>query len=960
MKKIKTNPNKPIGSAIFVIYAALAFLTSLVVGITMYVKYRNYIEETYHLPLTHVISALERRFPELQSSEKILETYRDNPDRYWYIQRAFLSMAESFNLMYVYALKYTDDNRWYYLISSEQGPDMTADEIFYWEGHAHPPNEPCALQRAHDTRVLAVSTQREIRPSPYGTYVSAFLPVVADGKIELIIGADYDMRNVYELRRNALSALVMALFFSSVVSVLLMLQARRIVNGLEKKIGTREHELEIQTQLAEEASIAKSQFVASMSHEIRTPMNAILGMSELALREPLPPRAGDYVNSIRQAGTNLLSIINDILDISKIESGKMEIMHNNYFFASLIEDCINIIRTRINETPIRFAANVDCSLPSVLCGDVSRIRQLLLNILSNAVKYTRKGHVILTVTAEPLPENEKGRRILLKFEAVDTGIGIKKENIAKLFDNFTQFDRNLNRGIEGTGLGLSISKNLCRLMDGDITVSSEYGEGSVFTITVPQIVQDTEPFAAVKERAGKRALVFDRRKLYVDSICHTLEQLNIPFDAAIDEEKYAQAVRSGQWSHIFTGACFYAKTLAMCKESGGAMPEIILLTGYGENQPQSARSCAMPTYALPIANIMNGIHTDVYTEEHFEGFTAPQARVLVVDDIPTNLAVVEGLLAPYGMAVDSRLSGESAVEAVQRNSYDLVLMDHMMPGGMDGIEAAAAIRGMGGIYENLPIVALTANAISGMKEMFLESGFNDYLSKPIELLKLDNVLERWIPREKQRKGGLDVPKNQKLHIDMDIPGIDIAWGLKMTGGAEAGYQKVLRAYYKDLLERISLFDTPPQSDTAADFRTQVHALKSASGTVGAGETAKMAESLELAAREGNMAFIAGLLPDFKAKLEELAVHIGRYLNEADAKKHEMPASHHTAAAAAEPLVQNLIAALHEENIGTIDVTLDALGRLDLDEETIAVLDTVADMVLVSDFNGALEILTKNR
>ena len=404
MNKTNHAANKSIGSAIFVIYAALAFFTSLVVGITMYVKYRNYIEETYHVPLTHVISALARRFPELQSSQKIHETYKENPDRYWYIQRAFLSLAESFDLMYVYALKYTEDNRWYYLISSEQGPDMPEDEIFYWEGHGHALDEPCALQRAYDTRTLAVSTHKEIRPSMYGTYVSAFLPVVVDGKVELIIGADYDMRNVYELRRNAISALVMSLFFSSVVSVLLMLQARRIVSGLEKKIKTREHELEIQTKLAKEASIAKSQFVASMSHEIRTPMNAVLGMSELALREPLPPRAGEYVNSIRQAGTNLLSIINDILDISKIESGKMEITHNDYFFASLIEDCINIIRTRINETPLRFAANVDCSLPSVLCGDVSRIRQLLLNILSNAVKYTRKGHVILTVTAQPLPQ----------------------------------------------------------------------------------------------------------------------------------------------------------------------------------------------------------------------------------------------------------------------------------------------------------------------------------------------------------------------------------------------------------------------------------------------------------------------------------------------------------------------------------------------------------------------------
>jgi CheY-like chemotaxis protein/HPt (histidine-containing phosphotransfer) domain-containing protein len=549
---------------------------------------------------------------------------------------------------------------------------------------------------------------------------------------------------------------------------------------------------------------------------------------------------------------------------------------------------------------------------------------------------------------------------MLTFEVADTGIGIKKENIAKLFDNFSQFDRSINRGIEGTGLGLSIAKNLCRLMHGDIQVSSEYGEGSVFTITVPQTVRDAEPFAAVKWPFGKRALIFDRRKLYVDSLCMTLQQLNVAYDAVMNSQEYENLLLTGDFSHVFTGAYFYEKTLEICK-SRGSTPEIIILTGYGENQPQNTRSLTMPTYSLPIANIFNGIHIDVYTKEHFEGFTAPDARVLVVDDIPTNLAVVEGLLAPYKIAIDCRVSGEGAVEAVKRNSYDLVLMDHMMPGGMDGIEAVKVIRDMGGDFVSLPIVALTANAISGMKEMFLKSGFNDYLSKPIELRKLDEVLEKWIPREKQRKGGLAVPKNQKAcTFDLRIPGIDGAHGLRMTGGSEAGYKKVLQAYYKDVLERLHTFAAPPLPENLAGFASEAHALKGASGTIGAKETAKLAALLEEAARKGDLEQISGTLPAFYANLEELAGNINQYLHDAESKNQHDETSDGQKNGGQDPafLFEELRAALRHEDIGKIDSTIDELCKLNLNTEQSEVLDKASEFVLVSDFSGALEVLAK--
>jgi signal transduction histidine kinase/CheY-like chemotaxis protein len=384
---------------------------------------------------------------------------------------------------------------------------------------------------------------------------------------------------------------------------------------------------------AVEASRTKSDFLAKMSHEIRTPMNAVIGLSDVLLQRELPGDIRKEVWSIKQAGSRLLSIINDILDFSKIEAGKMDITDNEYMFGSLIHDVENIIKFKNTESPLKFITSIDPALPNKLRGDMIRVRQVLLNLLSNALKYTREGSVTFTVSGVKREED----RILLSFEVADTGIGIRQEDTGKLFGSFSQVDALKNQGIEGTGLGLAISQNLCRLMGGEITVRSVYGEGSVFTALIPQGIADGQPF---------------RHR---------------------DEESEA----------VLRGA-----------------------------------------------------------EKRIIGFTAPGAKVLAVDDSAVNLTVLKGLLQPYRMQLDFCLSGEKAVDLVRRHSYDLVFMDHMMP-GMDGIEAAAAIRNKEG-GSAIPIIALTANAISGMREMFLENGFNDYLSKPIDMVKLDKLVAIWI------------------------------------------------------------------------------------------------------------------------------------------------------------------------------------------------------------------------
>jgi len=383
--------------------------------------------------------------------------------------------------------------------------------------------------------------------------------------------------------------------------------------------------------LAEAASKAKSDFLAKMSHEIRTPMNAITGMAELALRENIPDAAREHIITIKQAGANLLSIINDILDFSKIESGKMEIIPTNYMLSSLINDVVNIIKMRITESGLRFDVNIDSNIPNALFGDEVRIRQVLLNVLSNAAKYTKKGFVSFSVNGEI-----NGDTVLLTIKVADSGIGIKKEDLEKLFSDFVRLDSTINKNVEGVGLGLTITKNLVLAMKGNISVQSEYGSGSTFTVKLPQKIRSHEPFGVIetpKEHSGDNTIKFN----------------------------------------------------------------------------------------------------------------SPKAKILIVDDIETNLKVAKGLMQPYKMKVDLRLSGAEAIEAVKANNYDIVFMDHMMP-EMDGIEATKRIRKD---YPDLPIIALTANAVSGMKEMFISNGFNDFLSKPIDIIKMNAILAKWLPKEKQ-------------------------------------------------------------------------------------------------------------------------------------------------------------------------------------------------------------------
>jgi len=321
---------------------------------------------------------------------------------------------------------------------------------------------------------------------------------------------------------------------------------------------------------AVELAHSKDEFLAKMSHEIRTPMNAITGMAELALRENMPNTVHEHILTIKQAGINLLSIINDILDFSKIESGKLEIIPIKYTLSSLINDTVNIIRTRLMEKPIRFFTNIDGKIPNYLIGDEARLRQIILNLLTNAIKYSEKGQIGLTITVDKRNDTQ----VWLMIKVSDTGKGIKQEDQAKLFGEFIQVDTKKNRSIEGTGLGLAITKRLCIAMGGDIKIKSEYGKGSTFTAIIPQDIESKENFAEVEEPEKKKVLIYERRLVYANAISWALENMNVPHTTVTNQNDFAAALYREEWFYVFSGYGLYDKIEPLMKQDSAVFSAV--------------------------------------------------------------------------------------------------------------------------------------------------------------------------------------------------------------------------------------------------------------------------------------------------------------------------------------------------------------------------------------------------
>ena len=548
---------------------------------------------------------------------------------------------------------------------------------------------------------------------------------------------------------------------------------------------------------AEAASRSKSAFLATMSHEIRTPLNAIIGLSDIELQKNLAVNTRTNIEKIRNSGGNLLSIINDILDISKIETGNLTLVPVDYDLPSLINDTVQLNIVRVGSKNITFRLQLDETLPTRLFGDELRIKQILSNLLSNAFKYTDEGSVDLTISWE-----KRGDNAWIVFTVRDTGQGIKEKDLPKLFSEYRQLDARANRHIEGTGLGLSITKNLATLMNGKIGVESEYGKGSVFTVQFPQRIVDETP---IGKETAQNLISFRFREMY-----------------------HSHGLR--------------------------------------------------------------------LTRNHM-----PYGKVLVVDDVETNLDVAKGLLLPYGLSIDTASSGPEAIEKIRRAGnvneaarYDLIFMDHMMP-GMDGLEAVRIIRNeLAGNYgKNVPIIALTANALAGNERMFLANGFNAFISKPIDVMQLDAALNTWV-RNKQTEETLKMAEMELNRIKKDeqytfgtldnvqVSGIDIAQGKERYNG-EAAYLDILRSWFRHtpvLLEKMKNLSP----ETLPEYSITVHGLKGSSYGIFANGIGKKAEELEGYAKTGNFASVQAANENFINMTESLLLDLGELLKKADAGK----------------------------------------------------------------------------
>ncbi|MCL2178526.1 MAG: ATP-binding protein [Proteobacteria bacterium] len=534
------------------------------------------------------------------------------------------------------------------------------------------------------------------------------------------------------------------------------------------------------------ANEAKSHFLANMSHEMRTPLNAVIGLTELTLNgvgNKCKPECTENLEKVFSAGSTLLNIINDILDISKINSGRFEIHPVEYELAELVSDAVSQNMVRLADKPVEFKLHINPSIPSHLFGDDLRVKQILNNLISNAFKYTRFGTISLSISFE----KDKGEYLWLLFDVKDTGMGILPENLEKIFADYHQVHTKANRKIEGTGLGLPLTKHLVELMSGSISAESEYGHGSTFRARIRQ--KQVSP---------------------------------LPIGEEMTEE----------------------------------------LAKFNFSNTQRRRNIKLSRLYLP------------------------NAKVLVVDDMPINLDVAKGLMQPYGMQVDCVENGQAAIELVRQAcvKYDAIFMDHMMP-GMDGVEATRVIRTIDSDYaRNIPIVALTANAVVGTEQMFLQNGFQAFIPKPVDIVQLDWVVRQWVQGKTPEETPCPSTKTETPTEAQEVEGLDVDKGVARLGGNAKTYWKIVHAYAQSTAELLKKIHSV-SPETLEGYGIVVHGLKGSSRNIGADAVGDLAEALERAAKVGNFAFVQAHHAPFLEATEKLLSTLSKKLETYAGAKH---------------------------------------------------------------------------
>lgn len=567
------------------------------------------------------------------------------------------------------------------------------------------------------------------------TAASCSVCVILTGIWRNIDGTDTDRYYVVQEVVISLGIIFMSLIVAEIVNSLITEQNHRLLDALRKEKRSQ--------QEAEAANMAKSSFLANMSHEIRTPINAILGMNEMILREEKDPAIRGYAGNIQASGNSLLSIVSDVLDISKIESGKLEIIPVDYEVNSLISDCCNMAAGRAKAKELELLVECADNVPMKLCGDETHIRQIIMNLLTNAVKYTEKGTVKLIVSGS---FNDGG--FVLKVDVSDTGIGIAEENLPQLFTQFQRFDLQRNRNIEGTGLGLSIVKRLCDLMSGTITARSVLGSGSTFTVELPQKVVDSTPCGGV----------------------------NLNYSAGAEHE-------------------------------------------------------------------------------YHHSFEAPEAKILAVDDLPVNLLVIANLLKETRIKIDTAGSGRECLDKCSQQKYDLILMDHMMP-EMDGVQTFEKLHGdKSSPNFETPVIMLTANALAGMREQYMDVGFADYVSKPVRGAKLEEAIRRNLPESLIKPASPEIPAEAVstepsgfADICGAVPELNVNAALQYCCGSAELLNDLLHDFTEN--DHFSDLKAAFEEKRWEDYRRHAHSLKSTSLMIGLTGLSERARASELALKGG--------------------------------------------------------------------------------------------------------------
>lgn len=633
---------------------------------------------------------------------------------------------------------------------------------------------------------------------------------------------------------------------------------------------------------AVQANKSKSEFLANMSHEIRTPMNAISGMTEIILRDQINEQVRSCAISIQNTSKNLLEIINDILDISKVEAGKMELIEGPYEIAVLLNDVINLTYSRLGGKKLHISYLCDPSIPYCLYGDDKKIKQVIINIMTNAIKYTKEGSIVLKVYTRP---SKNG--VILCISVKDTGIGIKEEDIEKIFDNFTQADSKENRKIEGTGLGLSIVKKMVELMHGFIMVDSVYKKGSEFTVSIPQKVVNSEQFVKIKDKTLHIGILSNEKETLEDS----MQKLHIQYDIADDIN---QLLSIRELTHVVIDYQYYIQYLSMLQNMSN---DFIIIRDREDKivHNEHVRSIYKPIFVLPLVSAINNENISAVFQKNrqrYRNIQMPRVRILVVDDNEVNLLVVKKLLEPYKATVDTTLSGISAIEMVKKQKYDLIFMDHMMP-EMDGIETTKNIRNLEGEdNKSLPIIALSANAVYGVKDLFVQNSMNDFLSKPIIIKELEDILIKYIPNDllfcldsTEDTKPVDTKTTVSMHNEQDqnlsktvtyfdkLTSVNVEIGITNSGGNVKDYLEILKIVQSQGAKRMAALKKMREDKDYKAYTIDVHALKSTAANIGATELSSLAKKLEMAGQAQNYDIIESesdqLLQLYEKVLEEI-------------------------------------------------------------------------------------------